>query len=219
MLEKVIIRDFDPATDYPGAYQAFYSGFHHILWPWLDEAAPEFTNDMIRAIYTYGNKGVVAEVDAEVVGILFGTAPLRWSGVREAGSLMARFLYQVMAGRYNMSDLAKKHLWQLSYGHAPYLYKHPNWRYDISLFTLVRECRGIGLGRKMMDAFIGEVVARNARYATVCTDSTLSWHFYEVYGFKRIVTFPMKAYKYSLPDTPAEGYIYSLNIERYTERR
>ena len=63
-----------------------------------------------------------------------------------------------------------------------------------------------------MDAWIDIVRARGYEKTTVGTDSTLSWRFYESYGFERVRDFPLKMYYHSLPGVEVRGYIYSLDV-------
>ncbi len=212
--DNVQIRDFHPATDYPGAYRAFYSGFHHILWPMLDQAEPALTMDILRLFYLAGTKSLVAEVNGEVGGILMGMAPTRLMPLLRAGAASGPFLFRLLTNRYHMSRLARKHFRQLCGGYAPHVYFHPVYPRlnEIALFTAHKDFRGKGYGRMLMDAFVEAAVDRGGTRATVCTDSCLSWRFYPVYGFERVRRFPLTAYRCSRPGRLAEGYIYSLDL-------
>ena len=84
---------------------------------------------------------------------------------------------------------------------------------EITLFTSKRKYRGMGMGRKLMDAYIETVNKNGLKEATVCTDTSLSYHFYESYGFKIIRTFKMRAYKYSIPEESFTGLIYGIETD------
>jgi ribosomal protein S18 acetylase RimI-like enzyme len=75
-----------------------------------------------------------------------------------------------------------------------------------------KEYRG-GIGRALMDAWVAEVRSSDSRNASVGTDSTLSWDFYERYGYCRVKEFDYTAYNYSLPKEKVKGYIYLLDIK------
>jgi GNAT superfamily N-acetyltransferase len=219
-MDNVIIRDFDPKTDFPGVYWTYHSGFHHVDWPSLDEADPDLTIDMLRVVHRAMTKSLVAQVDGEVVGVLMAMAPIRLSPTLLGIAKSVQGQYKFYRNHYNMSRLAKKHHVQFTNGQFKVLLKVPLYRFNhIMLFAVHEKCRGKGLGRKLMDAFVIHARANGGTRATVCTDSCLSWQFYPSYGYDRIHTMPMSAYKYSLPEKFAEGYIYSLDLTKHQIRK
>ncbi len=208
MRERYLVRRFQPSKDMEGVYDSFVSGFHHILWPIIDQAETRLVEDIILAMHGAGDYTVAAEADGEARGILVGCFPFRRDLARKARALES-FIARFAAGRYEMSRLARKCLWQVLYGYLPFLWLHPLTPSETLLLTSQREYRG-GIGRAMMGVWIAETKTAGWRHSTVCTDSELSWDFYERYGFKRLREFPLKAYRYSLPEKSPIGYIYSL---------
>ena len=214
MNDRYLVRRFQPARDLEAARHCFNSGFHHILWPIIDEAEPRLVDDIILAMSGAGDCTLVAEDDGEARGILVGCFMYRPNFPRKlwsAGSFGARFA----ARRYDMSTLAYKCLLQVLWGYLPFLYLHQLTPSETLLLTSQREYRG-GIGRAMMDGWVDETKKAGYRHSTVCADSELSWDFYERYGFERVRHFPLRAYKYSMPEkyTAPEkkptAYIYSL---------
>ena len=214
MKERYLVRRFDPWRDMEGAYRSFVSGFHHILWPIIDQAETRLVEEIILAMHGAGDYTVVAEADGEARGILVGCFPYRIDVARKAWSV-ERFIARFAARCFEMSPLARKCLWQVVYGYLPFLWLHPLTPSETLLLTSQREYRG-GIGRAMMGVWIAETKTAGYRHSTVCTDSELSWDFYERFGFKRVREFPLKAYKYSMPEkydtggVMPTGYIYSL---------
>ncbi len=208
MKERYLVRRFRPEGDLEGAYRCFVSGFHHILWPIIDQAEPRMVEDIILAMHGAGDYTVVAEADGEARGILVGCFPYRRNAARKLLAVES-FIARFAARRYEMSDLARRCMWQVLYGYLPFLYLHPFTPSETLLLTSQREYRG-GIGRAMMGVWIAETKTQGWRHSTVCTDSELSWEFYESYGFRRVREFPLKAYKYSLPQKSPTAYIYSL---------
>jgi len=214
MNDRYQLRRFHPQRDLEGAYNCFCSGFHHILWPIIDEAEPRLVEDVILAMHGAGDHTFVAVEGGEARGLLVGCFVYRPNFPRKlwnASNFMARFA----AKRYDMSTLAYQCLLQVVWGYLPFLYLHQLTPSETLLLTSQKEYRG-GIGRAMMDAWIADTRDRYYRHSTECTDSELSWDFYERYGFERVREFPLKSYKYSMPGkyaTPGErpnAYIYSL---------
>ncbi len=213
MNDRYLVRRFHPERDLEAVRHCFSSGFHHILWPIIDEAEPRLVDDLILAMSGAGDCTLVAEEGGEARGILVGCFMYRLNFPRKfwsAASFTARFA----ARRYDMSTLAYKCLLQVLWGYLPFLYLHPLTPSETLLLTSHREYRG-GIGRAMMDGWMDETKKAGYRHSTVCTDSELSWDFYERYGFERVREFPLRAYKYSMPEkyTAPEkkptAYIYS----------
>jgi ribosomal protein S18 acetylase RimI-like enzyme len=187
------------------------SSFNHINWPIVNEAAPQLIKDMILFLHHIGSKTLVAEVDGKARGVLVGLLRPRLAAAGRALAASARMLRRWIAGRYRLSSLAKKHLFQLFWGSFPYIYFAPSSEAETLLLMSHKEYRG-GIGRALMDAWIAEVRSSGSCNATVGTDSTLSWDFYERYGYRRIKEFDYTAYKCSLPTEKVTGYIYLLDI-------
>ena len=94
MNERYLVRRFQPARDLEAARHCFSSGFHHILWPIIDEAEPRLVEDLILAMSGAGDCTLVAEEGGEARGILVGCFMYRlnfprklWSAGSFGGSL------------------------------------------------------------------------------------------------------------------------------------
>jgi ribosomal protein S18 acetylase RimI-like enzyme len=207
-----LIREFSPSSDLDDAYECYVSSFNHINWPIVNEAAPQLIKDTILFLHHIGSKTLVAEADGRARGVLVGLLRPRLATAGRALAVSARILCRWTAGRYRLSWLAKKHLFQLFRGSFPYIYLHPSSEAETLLLMSHKEYRG-GIGRALMDAWVAEVRSSDSRNASVGTDSTLSWDFYERYGYHRMREFDYTAYKYSLPKKEVKGYIYLLDIK------
>jgi len=153
----------------------------------------------------------VAEIDGEVHGILLGAAPFKTWGIIKALSFGLFYMFpKILINSYKFDFLAYKHLIQCIYGFAPWIILQPHqWpASEINLFTSRKKYRGRGMGRELMDTFFKAVKKNNQTGALVCTDTALSYQFYEIYGFKMKKKFNMKAYKHSIPDKSFTGLIY-----------
>lgn len=211
MINNLKIRPFDPDRDLPDALQCFNEGFHHILWPFIEHASPDFNIDLIKMAYKMSPDSYSAEIDGEVHGILLGAAPFKIKNIIRAMLFSTfRMLPKVLINAYKFDFLAYKHFIQFIYGYAPLVYLHPpKWPMsEITMFTSRNKFRHYGMGRKLMDTFMKTVRDQGMKGASVCTDTALSYQFYESYGFEVIRKFKMKAYKYSIPDKAFTGLIY-----------
>lgn len=217
-LEKnVKIRPFDEGKDYPDALKCFNEGFNHILWPFIDHAEPDFHRDLLRLFYTMSPHSFVAEVDGEVHGLLMGAAPFKLVGITKA---LLFFLFimtpKLLANRYKFNLQAYKHLARIAvFGAVPWVVLQPfEWSMsEVNLFTSRKQYRGRGMGRKLMDKFFDMVRENSQAGASVCTDTSVSYWFYEGYGFEQVKKFNQKAYKTILPNETYTGliYYYALN--------
>ncbi len=217
MRDRAIVRIFDPERDLDAAYRAFFSAFHHDHWPFLDEADPDFARDVVMLCSKFATHPLVVEVDGRVGGILFGLCageslmPIPRGLAYSIGHLLPR----IMIGRYEMSSLAVRHLLRYASDWGPYVTCHPqNQRHsEAILFCAHRDFQGKGLGRLLMDRLFEEARASGAPSVTLCTDTTMSWTFYESYGFLRAHTFPMRrAYKIAMPGETVDGIIYEKKV-------
>jgi len=207
------VRPFDPEKDLEGARKAFSEGFHHILWP-LIEHADGLVEDIILTFHHMGASTFVAEAEGEARGILVGGLPFETAYFVKDVKLGVSLALRWLAGsrRSCARPFARACLRRVIIGYLPYEYRHPlTTSTETFLLTSQKEWRG-GIGRVLMDAWIEESRARGYARSTVCTDSQLSWDFYERYGFKRVREFQSSAYYYSLPGEDVSGYIYSLDI-------
>jgi GNAT superfamily N-acetyltransferase len=212
---KENIRAFEIKKDMEGAIRCFNEGFEHILWPSIKYAKPSLHEDFIKFFYKMSTDCFVAEVDGEICGIIFGAAPFKIKSILNA--ILFYLLYVIPRGlvnSYGMNWLAYKHFFQLIYGYLPFFFLHPNrWPMcEVALFTSINKYRSRGLGRRLMDRFISTVRAGSYEGASVCTDTALSYRFYEVYGFELEKSFIQRSYKYSIPHISFKALIYYLKI-------
>lgn len=216
MINNLKIRPFNPDRDFPDALKCFNEGFHHIMWPLIEHASPAFLMDSIKMFHKISPDSYSVEIDGEVHGILFGAAPFKILRVIRA-MLFGTFIIlpKLLFNVYKLNFFAYKHFFQCVIGFAPWLYLHPfKWPMsEITLFTSRNKFRHHGMGRKLMDAFIETAGNRGMKEASVCTDTALSYKFYESYGFNVIKKFNMKAYKYSLPGKSFIGLIYYYTLK------
>ena len=205
------VRRFDPERDLDAAYRCYVSGFYHNSWPIIDHAEPRLVKDMILNLDRVADATFVAEVDGEARGVLAGYFPARKKRLVRAAALMTLFELKVLFRRYRMTPFARAAWWRMARGFLEFMIRQPKSPAEILVLSSQKEYRG-GIGRAVMDAWVDETRASGYGNTIVNTDSTVSWDFYERYGFKRVREFHTKMFYYSLPGVDARGYIYSFDI-------
>jgi len=213
-MNDLLIRPFDPEDDMEGVYACYAEGFRHIIWPFLDHADKSVNLEILRFFWSGCTHGFVVEQGGEVYGVILGSIPVR--PVKVASMVPGGLGLSIRAARgKGMEPVARRHFFNVALGYAPHVLRHPVdfSSAEILLFTSRKLLRGRGLGRKLMDAFFQKAKGENVPAIYVCTDTALSWHFYEAYGFSRVREFPMKAYKISLPGEEHQGLIYRMGLE------
>jgi hypothetical protein len=151
----ITVRDYDPARDLDGAYQAFVSGYAHSFWPAIEEASPELIRDHIRGTMLFSNENIVADLGGEAVGFLAGCVGLGQRRIIPGlAYLLLTFFPKLALNRYHASRRARKHMFLalkntllFSFQHTPYFRPFC----EVLLFAPRKEYRGRGVGRRMMD--------------------------------------------------------------------
>jgi GNAT superfamily N-acetyltransferase len=213
----VTVRDYNPVRDIDGVYRAFCSGFGHVFWPMIEEADPELIKDVVRALSALGNHNLVADADGEAVGILAGCVGIK---PRLAASAFKQnllvLLPRIIMNQYNATRKARKHIQLVNKNYLPFSIKSTPTFFpfcEVLLFVIVKEYRGRGVGRLLMDEYVRRVRDGGGKRAVVLTDSELSWWFYQAYGFKRIKSYPLRdCYAISRPGREVTGYSYLLKV-------
>lgn len=205
------IRRFDPARDLDAAYRCYVESFRQNSWPIIDHAEPRLLKDLILLNVRIADEVIVAERDGEARGLLFGSFPTEGANLPRAAALLVAFSIRVFLHGYDMTAFSRAAYRRMALGQVLVLLRHVRTPAEITILISQKGYRG-GIGRAMMDAWVAEVEARRYKKTTVFTDSTVSWDFYERYGFKRVREFPYHAFFYSLPGVDVTGYFYSLDI-------
>lgn len=211
--DRYLIRRFDPKKDLDAVYRCFVSGFHHNCWPLIDHAEPRVVGDSLLMTARAGDASFVAEADGEARGFLVGYFPLEGLKMPRAAMLSIGYSLKVLLRRFDMTAFSRAFYWRRALGQLAFIVRSPKSPSEILILCSQREYRG-GIGRALMDAWVAEVRDRGYSRTTVCTDSTVSYDFYERYGFARVRDFPLKMYFHSMPGVDVRGYVYSLELDR-----
>jgi len=85
---------------------------------------------------------------------------------------------------------------------------------DITLVVVDSKFRGMGIGKALVDRFVKVAEDAGAHAVLVYTDDkTSNWRFYEIYGFKKVITFYDGISTY-FAGQPANAIYYILNLDK-----
>lgn len=213
------LRTPDFSTDTDACAQVQVSAFGHNHWPFWQRGHRRLPSDFVRVMGMLGDLNFVAE-DSEtgrIVGLLFATCPLDSRAVRRAFGAVVKLLWFGLLGLAQWKRETFQHgirflraILRLSKVHPSYV-PHA----EILEFAVHADARGQGIGRMLMDAAVAELQRRGAKRAALMTDSTMSWRFYEQYGFARVRELDFGAtYEIATGSKSERGYSYELDVPK-----
>jgi GNAT superfamily N-acetyltransferase len=208
------VREFDPSWDKEAVRRCYIDSFYHNSWPLIDHAEPRVIDDIFTTTLKAAQVALVAEADGEARGILVGYFPREGFAELRLGARWLVYLGRVLFRRYRMTPFARAAFWRHATSMFSFLIRSRRTPAEVLLLGSQNGYRQ-GIGRALMDAWVAEVRVHGYQKTTVSTDSTVSWDFYERYGFKRLKQFPIKMFYHSLPGVDVTGYIYSLDLDEH----
>ena len=216
------IAEYDSARHLEGCAEALRSAFSHNHWPAWQCASPRLARDFTASMAAVCDSNFVVEDAAGAArGQVFCMAPTTRAqvlrGMPRALSMTAQFL----TGLYLPRPTALRHLYAFGRGMSGILRAHPTHdpHFEVMLFAIHESMQGKGWGRKLMDAAVARFAERGAARAVLVTDSTMSWRFYERYGYERTLSMPMgSAYKVAMDSGSEDAYVYELDVGAAAQR-
>lgn len=82
---------------------------------------------------------------------------------------------------------------------------------EVTLLAVDPDVHGTGVGSVLLDAAVSYLSSRGAMRAHLYTDSSCSWKFYELHGFKRTATHRANREE-RRHDMPRESFLYELDL-------
>jgi GNAT superfamily N-acetyltransferase len=159
----------------------------------------------------------VSVVSDEVVGFLFGSV----DSMRPKAKLLERV--GDLLWMFGEFFSANHHRWKISLRTAlSFLLtqfrlevNRPEADADIDLLVIDERHRGKGIGKALVDRFVEMAKSSGARRITLFTDDQVSnWKFYELYGFKKVVSFPDGISTFFAGGEPANAIYYILDLDK-----
>jgi len=165
--------------------------------------------DSCHAVCNYHE---LAVVDGAVVGLIFGwvsSGCVVIDGLRRLRRLLSipvRFLL----GRYGSRRKLIRYFGPCLQAVRVARRNAPGSQAEVVLFAVSPGYQGLGIGRALMDRFVHHASKCKARVISVTTDETLSFRFYERYGFRRWAEYRDVLTSYCSGGRSIKGFIYRL---------
>ena len=187
-------------------------------WVADSDKGDEFANPLVmegyvRTFLVRSNWTEVAHDSHGVIGLLFG----RVRGLREKavnGSLtsMLGMIPQFLFGIHGQ-HVSPIVIWHFFLTEFKVLVNVPRSDAEVNLIIVDSKYQGKGLGRKLMERFVGAARDARCRLVTLYTDDQASnWRFYEALGFRKVATFHDGLTSYFV-ERDAKGIVYVLDVE------
>ena len=170
----------------------------------------------VESSLLYSTWSEVACIGDEVVGFLFGRIEKTWKG---RNRLRPLFTELAMTAKFLLRDplmllRSLGLMWNVWITEAKLAEHRPKSDAEIELLIVDSQHRGRGIGKQLVDRFLGAAVNAGARVATLYTeDLQSSYQFYERYGFRRVATFYDDMTSY-FANEPSMAIIYALDLKR-----
>lgn len=213
------IRPPDFTRDLESLAQAQISAFGHNHWPFWQKGHGRLAGDFVGAMGALGNINYVAEDTAtgRVVGFVFAGYPLSGSSIRQAIGPIGKLLGFGLIGLPVWKGEAFRHAARFLPAMYQLMKVHPSHdpHAEIIEFAVHEEAQGKGVGKLLMNAAVNDLHRRGAKQVVLLTDSTMSWKFYERYGYCRVrgVDFG-DTYEVATGSKSEHGYSYELDVSK-----
>jgi ribosomal protein S18 acetylase RimI-like enzyme len=134
----------------------------------------------------------VAVVSDEVVGFLFGKVKglKRKGGIRDDLGGMFWMFQSIFSGNVRRWRISIRTALSFFFTQMLLEVNRPEADADISLLVVDERFRGRNLGKTLVDRFVKVAKEAGAHSVRLFTDDKISnWRFYEIYGFRKVVSF------------------------------
>jgi ribosomal protein S18 acetylase RimI-like enzyme len=218
----VELRAFDPSRDLEAARRVVAAAFGHSHWPFFEDADPALTRDFVELLVGYGSHPLVAVTNNEVAGVLLGTHGPGAARLPGAARVVARLLRRIATNEYHAGPRARRFLADVVRTWTPVVVRtspHAGPQGEALLFAVHPERQRMGLGKALMDRFVATAADAGLPRLVLLTDTTMSWQFYEAYGYRRVSALSLgDCYRVSLPQHRATAFLYALDLDRSAPR-
>lgn len=169
-------------------------------------------NAHIDSCYALSTYSELAIVDKKVVGFIFGRIKRRFNPINFLKRLVfiaIRFLRGKYGNRKNLFRFIIPCIQE-----ANNLNKNlPPNEGEVVLFAVAPKYHNKGIGRMLMDRFVSHALRHGSSILAVPTDETVSYWFYERYGFRKWAEFKDSILSYCARK-PIIGFTYQLVLNK-----
>ncbi|MCL0065484.1 GNAT family N-acetyltransferase [Dehalococcoidia bacterium] len=161
----------------------------------------------------------LAIIDGEVAGFLFGRIERHFTLIDKC-RLVKRYLpllWRFLLGQFGPRQKLLQLLGPLASEEQELRRNVPPSEGRIEYFAVSPEYQGRGVGRSIMDRFVQYAERYGVRAVSVFTGETVSFWFYERYGFQRWAEFDSPFGSY-LHGKPIKGFSYRLALQGEHDR-
>ena len=176
-------------------------------------ANPRVMEGYVRTFMVRSNWTEIAYDSSGVIGLLFGRIG-RIKNREKPGPLASelgmipQFIFGVDGQRISPAVI-----WHFFSTEFKVLVNVPRSDAEVNLIIVESRYQGKGLGKKLMERFIGAARDAGCKSVTLYTDDQASnWRFYEILGFKKVATFHDGLTSFFV-ERKANGLVYVLDIK------
>ena len=121
------------------------------------------------------------------------------------------FIFNLIIGKFGKRINAVKVMLKMVKDFNEIMSDSINYDNEIKLFFVSEDARGLGLGKKMMNRYIGYCKKENIRNIILMTDEGCNYGFYDHYGFSQINR--THSVLFDKPEREYNGYAYAMIIK------
>ncbi len=161
---------------------------------WPDDTAmlPEtFLRSDIGLYFSLATWARVATVSGRVVGVLLGQIHNDLSLLGQIRSIILSMWQVLLISLGAYDQLPRRFTFVRKYlaTEIRWARNRPASDAEVTLLMVAAGYRGLGIGKQLMDLFLGTARDKGAQKASVSTEEDSNWRFYEHYGFSRCCDF------------------------------
>ncbi len=176
-------------------------------------ANPRVMEGYVRTFMVRSNWTEIAYDSSGVIGLLFGRVG-RVKSSENPGPLASELgmIPQLIFG-VDGQRISPVVIWHFFSTEFKVLVNVPRSDAEVNLIIVESRYQGKGLGKKLMERFIGAARDAGCKSLTLYTDDAASnWRFYEILGFKKVATFHDGLTSFFV-ERKANGLVYVLDIK------
>ncbi|WP_346847339.1 GNAT family N-acetyltransferase [uncultured Clostridium sp.] len=151
----------------------------------------------------------VAEKDGNIVGVILGKSKNDYKILTHLKNILGVVLYnsittlKAIQYKSNISDYRNMH----HIYHKLLVGREAEFDGVLTLFAVTEDCRGLGVGKKLLSNLCDYLRNHNTKHIYLYTDSTCNYGFYDSQGFERLAE---KSF-----ETTCESKLVTMNVFLY----
>lgn len=167
------------------------------------KALQEFKRQYVQSCLISATYTQVAELNGKVVGVIMAKANSEWKYRTHIGFGVKAVYHALKMGYHSLHDRTGiQDFNNLHKIYNEFWRKHKGeFNGSLCLFALNEDCRGKGVGKKLLKGALSYLKMYNVSNIYLYTDTTCNYGFYEHMGFERLEEKPLKLTKNGKPFT------------------